>query len=279
MMRSVGELFREEKGLARIDLMAIIGHVLSLSKEEILMEPGRKVEREALEKIRGLATARLRGRPLAYITGRREFYSETFLVDERVLIPRPETEAIVERATALLKEKRRPGKVLDMGTGSGIIGILLARETGSEVFCVDLSRDALMVAQKNRQLLGAAGRTHLLCGDLLGSFRAGVLFDLIVANLPYIPSSQWPRLMADVRDFEPKLALLGGEEGVEIYRRFLPDAVSFLKKDGHLLCEIGGEEQAIIVARLLSGAGLLTRTGKDLSGQDRFVEASWTNLS
>ena len=278
-MTSIGDIFRTEKGLTRIDLTAIIGHALSLSKEGVLMEPERALSPEAHERIGGLVGERLGGKPLAYITGSREFYSQPFRVDEHVLIPRPETELLVERAIDILKRRRGPHTILDVGTGSGIIGILLARETGGKVFCGDLSRAALKVTRDNARLLGVEERIHLFCADLLGPLKRHRLFDLIVANLPYIPSAQWETLMADVRDFEPKTALLGGEEGMEIYGRFLPDAISFLKGDGRLLCEIGGTDQAETIARLLAPSGLRTRTVRDLSGQDRFVEAEWISSS
>ena len=275
----IGDLLRTEKTLGHTDLMAIIGHALCLSKERVLMDPERKLVTEEREKVMGLIAQRAQGKPLAYIVGEREFYSEPFVVDPRVLIPRPETELAVARALSILKKKSGQASVLDMGTGSGIIGILLAKETQARIFSVDIAQGALDVARQNARSHGVNERVHLLCSDLFSAFKEGDVFDLIVANLPYIPASQWESLMEDVRNFEPRCALEGGKRGMEVYERFLAVAPSFLKRDGFMLCEIGGKEQAEEMARLLSAVGLKTSIKKDLSGRERLVEAAWIRLS
>ncbi len=275
----IGDLLRAEKTLGYTDLMAIISHALCLSKERVLMDPERKLAAEECEKVMGLVAQRAQGKPLAYILGEWEFYSEPFMVDTRVLIPRPETELAVARALSILKKKGGQASVLDMGTGSGIIGILLAKETGARVLSVDVAQEALDVAKENARGHGVNERVQLLCSDLFSAFKEGALFDLIVANLPYIPTSQWEALMEDVRNFEPRCALEGGKRGMEVYERFLSVAPSFLKRDGFMLCEIGGKEQAEEMARLLSAVGLKTSIKKDLSGRERLVEAAWISLS
>lgn len=271
------ELLAEERDVPRTDLLAIASHVLSLTKERLLAEPVRAVDEASLASIRRLVAQRRRGRPLAYITGTREFFSEEFLVDERVLVPRPETEIIVEEALALLEG--RPGAaILDVGCGSGAIGIVLALKTGARVVSIDMSADALAVARRNMERLGVRERVDLLCGDLAGAVKEDRRFDLIVANLPYVPDATWQQLMPDVRDFEPKLALVGGEDGLDLYRRLVPESVRLLRPGGFLLCEVDGREQAQKLEMVCRKASFsLVRLKKDYGGRERVVAASWTS--
>jgi release factor glutamine methyltransferase len=271
------ELLAEERDVPRTDLLAIASHVLSLTKERLLAEPVLAVDEASRASIRRLVAQRRRGRPLAYITGTREFFSEEFLVDERVLVPRPETEIIVEEALALLEG--RPGAaILDVGCGSGAIGIVLALKTGARVVSIDMSADALAVARRNMEHLGVRERVDLLCGDLAGAVKQDGRFDLIVANLPYVPDATWQQLMPDVRDFEPKLALVGGEDGLDLYRRLVPESVRLLRPGGFLLCEVDGREQAQKLEMVCRKASFsLVRLKKDYGGRERVVAASWTS--
>jgi release factor glutamine methyltransferase len=271
------ELLAEERDVPRTDLLAIASHVLSLTKERLLAEPVLAVDEASRTSIRRLVAQRRRGRPLAYITGTREFFSEEFLVDERVLVPRPETEIIVEEALALLEG--RPGAaILDVGCGSGAIGIVLALKTGARVVSIDMSADALAVARRNMERLGVRERVDLLCGDLAGAIKEDRRFDLIVANLPYVPDATWQQLMPDVRDFEPKLALVGGEDGLDLYRRLVPESVRLLRPAGFLLCEVDGREQAQKLEMVCRKASFsLVRLKKDYGGRERVVVASWTS--
>ncbi|HEX7512190.1 MAG TPA: peptide chain release factor N(5)-glutamine methyltransferase [Candidatus Methylomirabilis sp.] len=271
------ELLAEERDVPRTDLLAIASHVLSLTKERLLAEPVLAVDEASRASIRRLVAQRRRGRPLAYITGTREFFSEEFLVDERVLVPRPETEIIVEEALALLEG--RPGAaILDVGCGSGAIGIVLALKTGARVVSIDMSVDALAVARRNMERLGVRERVDLLCGDLAGAIKEDRRFDLIVANLPYVPDATWQQLMPDVRDFEPKLALVGGEDGLDLYRRLVPESARLLRPGGFLLCEVDGREQAQKLEMVCRKASFsLVRLKKDYGGRERVVAASWTS--
>lgn len=271
------ELLAEERDVPRTDLLAIASHVLSLTKERLLAEPVLAVDEASRATIRRLVAERRRGRPLAYITGTREFFSEKFLVDERVLVPRPETEIIVEEALALLEG--RPGAaILDVGCGSGAIGIVLALKTGARVVSIDMSADALAVARRNMERLGVRERVDLLCGDLTAAIKEDRRFDLIVANLPYVPDATWQQLMPDVRDFEPKLALVGGEDGLDLYRRLVPESVRLLRPGGFLLCEVDGREQAQKLEMVCRKTGFsLVRLKRDFGGRERVVAASWTS--
>ncbi|MBA4416819.1 MAG: peptide chain release factor N(5)-glutamine methyltransferase [Syntrophus sp. (in: bacteria)] len=261
-----------------LDIINIFSFVLSMKKEEILMNPEREIEAEKARSIERLLEERRCGKPLAYILGEKEFFSHPFLVDQRVLIPRPDTELLVEEALAILDKNPLMGAIMDMGTGSGIIGGTIARIAEKHVLCVDISRDALSVAEKNSRTAGVSGRLSFLCSDLFAGIKRETKYDMIAANLPYVAQGEWDSLMKDVREYEPRLALLGGGDGLDIYRRFTADLPDYLKDDGYVLCEIGGEEQAIKMAHLFESRGLRTAIKRDLSHRERVIIGSWTSL-
>jgi release factor glutamine methyltransferase len=277
----VRELLSREKDIGRTDLVAITAFVLGITSERIYMDPGRELTEEALTRIDRHVAERKKGRPLSYITRTKEFFSEEYRVDERVLVPRPETELLVEEALRIMAE--RPGhtsrlRILDMGTGSGIIGITLARHGVAAVTCVDISGDALLVARDNAARLGVQDRIACVRSDLFAGIKPGARFDIIVANLPYVSASEWQELMTDVK-FEPKSALLGGTLGTEIYERFVTDLPRRLGEDGFVLCELGGRTQIEAVGGLMEGHGLRVHSKKDLAGKDRILIGSWKSLS
>jgi release factor glutamine methyltransferase len=174
---------------------------------------------------------RLKGKPIQYITGRQEFYGRDFRVTPDVLIPRPETEHLVEAAIARIQ----PGDVVvDVGTGSGAIAITLALETHERVFAADISAAALGVARAQQFSSGV----QFLVSDLLDSFRDRSV-DVVVSNPPYVPRTDEPGLQREVREYEPHVALFGGPTGLEIYRRLIADAVRVLRSGGWLLLELG----------------------------------------
>ena len=234
----IREMLRQEKDVPRIELVAIIASALSTNTERVYMNLGMELPPEACERISESLAQRKTGKPLAYIAGRREFFSEEFFVDERVLVPRPETELLVEEALRTIVGKTS-ARALDMGTGSGIIGIVLARHGAHDVTCVDISHEALLVARKNAERLGVGERITHVCSDLFGAIRQGQRFDLITANLPYVSRPEWEGLMRDVR-FEPYVALVGGARGTEVYERFIPASACYLREGGTVLCEVGG---------------------------------------
>jgi release factor glutamine methyltransferase len=174
---------------------------------------------------------RINGEPTQYITGRQEFYGREFRVTPDVLIPRPETEHLIETALA-----RAPESVLDIGTGSGAIAVTLALETKALVTATDVSLAALRVAQQNTQRLGA--RVALGACDL-GAALADGSFDLVVSNPPYIAERDRESLAPEVRNHEPALALFGGHDGLAVYRRLIPEAARLLKRGGWLMMELG----------------------------------------
>ena len=205
---------------------------------------------------------RIAGMPTQYITGRQEFYGREFRVTRDVLIPRPETEHVIEEAL-----KHGASRVLDVGTGSGAIAVTLALETTAQVFATDVSGAALAVAASNAGRLGA--RVEFVACDLASAFSAGS-FDLVVSNPPYIAAGD--SLPREVQEWEPALALFAGEDGLDVYRRLIPEARRVLLPGGRLVMEIGAG-QAEAVAGLL-GDWDAVRVGHDLAGLPRVVMAS-----
>ena len=206
---------------------------------------------------------RLQGKPTQYITGRQEFYGREFRVTPDVLIPRPETEHLVEAALARTNAARL---ILDIGTGSGAIAITLALEAKTRVVATDVSLAALAVARENARTLGA--RVEFIACDL-GAALVDALFELIVSNPPYVAERDRATLQPEVRDYEPALALFGGDDGLAIYPRLISDAARLLRPDGWLMMELGG---AAAVREMLK-AWRDVEIVNDLAGIPRVVMA------
>ena len=197
-----------------------------------------------------LIERRLAGEPIQYITGEAEFYGLPFHVNRDVLIPRPETEHLVEKVMALAAEFVRP-KIVDVGTGSGAIAVALAHALPFAVItATDISADALAVAKANAARNGVADRVRFFKGDLLEAV-AGEHFDIVISNPPYVPESDRTTLDVEVRDYEPAQALFAGEDGLQIYRRLIPAAFDALVPGGYLALEIGYGQRAGIEALLV----------------------------
>jgi release factor glutamine methyltransferase len=253
---------------------------LSLGKEGLyvrLQSPFGEEEKETLEK---LIQRRISGEPLQYILGHQEFWSIDFKVDPRVLIPRPETELLVEQTLSILSESPFESTrfVLEMGTGSGAVAISLAKEV-RDIFLVatDISREALMLAKENARSAGALHQIRFVHGNLFDPFRLlreREPFDMIVSNPPYIACSEIEGLAREVRDYEPMIALNGGEEGLAFYRKIISQAPLYLKKGGWLLLEVG-QAQAEKVSEMIRRRGdfLTPQRLQDLSGIERVVKA------
>ena len=208
---------------------------------------------------------RLKGMPTQYITGRQEFFGREFQVNPQVLIPRPETEHLVEAAVPL---GRGGGAILDVGTGSGAIAITLALETGSRVLATDVSEAAVRVASQNARRWNAPV-DFAVCD--FGAALAPASFHLVVSNPPYVPQSNRDAVQREVREHEPQVALFGGPDGLAAYRRLIPDAWRLLKPGGHLALEIG-YLAAESVGAMLSEWSEVTTTA-DLAGIPRVITA------
>ncbi len=208
---------------------------------------------------------RLSGKPAQYITGRQEFFGRDFRVTRDVLIPRPETEHVVEAA---LERIGKSSAILDIGTGSGIIAITLAAERSAQVVATDISKAALQVAQGNARRLGA--KVHFICCDLGRALRDGA-FDLIVSNPPYVPENDRTTLPREVREHEPAMALFGGTDGLYIYRRLIPEAARLLRPSGWLIMELAYNAGDSVI-EMLSGWREVEISG-DLAGLPRVAVA------
>ena len=226
-----------ERGIHPRDVDLLLADLLDRSTSWLFAHGEELVDPEPLEL---LLERRYSGEPLQYIRGRTEFYSREFLVDNRVLIPRPETELVVEAAI----ERAKPGaRIIDLGTGSGCIAISIERERPDlQVFAIDRSVDALAVASKNRERLNS--NVKLAASDLLTSVRG--MFDIVVSNPPYVPLHEYKELAVEVRIHEPRIALTPGRYGTEIISRILTQVRPSLTPDGWVIIEVGyGQEEAI----------------------------------
>lgn len=219
-----------------------------------------------------LIDRRLTGEPIQYIVGECEFYGLPFCVSHDVLIPRPETEHLVENVLELAAGFERP-RIVDVGTGSGAIGVALAHHLpAAQITATDLSAAALQVARGNAKRNGVAERIRFLEGDLLTPV-AGEQFDFVVSNPPYVASADRESLAVEVRKYEPEMALFAGASGLEIYARLAPPAFEVLAPDGFVLFEIG-YGQADAVARILTAAEFShVEFTPDLQGIDRVIMA------
>ena len=233
----------------RREAALLLGEVLRLSEAQLYARADEDVPEPAAVSYGQLIRRRADRIPVAYLLGRREFHGRTFAVDPRVLIPRPETEHLVEAALNCIDDGDH---VLDVGTGSGCIAVTLALERpGSRIVATDLSPGALAVAAANCRSHGVADRVRLVRADLLSALRPGA-FDVVVSNPPYIDVGEWPSLMPEVRDHEPPEALFAGD-GLDFYRRLFA-AGGFLREGQRLLLEIG-KGQLEAVRELAEGSG------------------------
>jgi len=244
-------------------------HVLGASRSTLLTHPERPLTGAQLGRYRALAGERVLGYPLPYLTGKVEFYGFDMEVTPEVMIPRPETEVLVELALA-----RRPTTVIDVGTGSGCIAVALARHLpGLMVYAIDISRPALAVAQRNAERHGVEGRIQFIVGDLLDRRPAPV--DLIVSNPPYVSGDEWAALPSAIRYHEPRLALDGGPDGLDVIRRLLSQSEGLLKPGGALLVEIGadqGDDVREIAQTSFPEKAAVIHVHPDLAGRERVLE-------
>lgn len=270
LKKSVEYLEKSGVQSPKLDAEYIFAHVLGASRSTLTLNFDRKIPEENLEKIREMLKERGKQRkPLQYILGEWEFYGRPFKVDERVLIPRADTEILVEQCKTLMEEFSKP-KILDIGTGSGAIAITLAKELpSSEVLAVDISADALEVAVVNREL-NQASNLKFMKSDLFSNVK-DTDYDLIVSNPPYIPQEEYEVLMPEVKGYEPKGALTDSGDGYFFYRKISEAAKDYLKTGGYLAFEVG-YNQAHEVGELMTKNGLeLIGIIKDYGGHERVV--------
>ncbi len=268
--------FFAEKGIPgpRLEADLLLAHVLDLPRVQLYSQWDRPLEPGEIQKYREIIVKRVGGQPLAYLTGKKSFLSWDLRVTPDVLIPRPETEILVEAACDLFKERQVPIRGIDVGTGSGAIVIALAKLlTQSDWFAVDISEKALKIASENAQTLGVDSRITFLNGDLLEPFikdgSSETKFDLIVSNPPYIPSEDIAKLQIEVRQ-EPRLALDGGIDGLDFYRRLFPQVKEILSDNGALILEHGDLQRSFVEA-IAKDNGFNSHSLNDLAGRERVL--------
>lgn len=252
----------------RLTAEVLLAHALATARVRLYMDLDRPLTRTELAAYRSLVERRTAGEPTQYLTGQKEFYNHPFRVDPRVLIPRPETELLVEAVLRELPEEA-PARLLDVCTGSGCIAVSLARERPSaSVWATDLSPGACELARLNAEALEVGSRVSVLEGDLFAPLPEGARFDVVVSNPPYVMSGEIPNLSAEVRR-EPRMALDGGEDGLAILRRVIPEAREWLKPGGLLALEIGEAQGAAVLALLREAGYERVRIEKDLERRER----------
>ncbi len=273
LRRATHDLSASGSPSPRLDAEVLLARLLGIDRTRIILEPGRELSAaEEAAFARSVERRRL-GEPVSYILGEKEFWSLSFAVGPEVLIPRPETECLVEE---LLRHYRSPGsglRILDIGTGSGAIAIVVARELPeARVTATDISPEAINLASRNAAAHGVAGRIAFLQGDLFAA--AAGEWDIICSNPPYVPEEEYERLPAGIRDFEPREALIAGPDGLDYYRKIIREGAKRLKPGGWIFLEIG-EGQRDAVEALFRDAGGYEEISfrKDYGGIDRVASA------
>ncbi len=259
----------------RLDAELLIAEAAGVTRAN-LFAGSIELDDETQRRFEALVRRRAAREPLAYITGRKEFYSIEFEVAPAVLVPRPETETIVDLALKFVAE--RPNcRLLDIGAGCGAIALAVASNApGVRVVATDISTDALAIAQRNALRLGLESRARFVHADCWDTLDGGELhgrFDIVVSNPPYVCESEMARLEPEIRDFEPRIALDGGPDGLNFYRRIAAGLGDHLFDSGAVILEVG-EGQAATVAAMLQAAGCVdVSVSNDLSGTPRAVHA------
>ena len=257
----------------RLDAQVLLAHVLGQERSWLFAHHDYLLSEEEAEQYTELVARRMCREPVAYLIGRKEFYGLEFLVDRRVLIPRPETELLVDLALAHVRSQRnRRVVVADVGTGSGAIAITIAvHAPEARVYGLDVSPEALAVARRNGLRLSAENQVTFLQSDLLDALPEPA--DLIVANLPYVTAEEYQGLAPDIREYEPRLALEAGSEGLDVIERLLHQVVAHLKPNGIVLLEIGsGQGEAVAkLAKSMRPRPSYVGLRRDYSGQVRLV--------
>ncbi|MFZ5570994.1 MAG: peptide chain release factor N(5)-glutamine methyltransferase [Thermodesulfobacteriota bacterium] len=255
----------------------LLAHALHLERIDLYLRYDQPLSRAERAVFKEFVRRRILHEPVAYITGSKEFWSMSFQVSPAVLIPRPDTECLVEAALELLPREAAdgPGRVLELGTGSGAIIVALASERrGHRYFASEKSTAAAAQARENARAHGLTDQILFFCSDWFGAFRKGALpFDLIVSNPPYIAAEAIDGLEPEIAGFEPRLALDGDKDGLSALRQIIRSAPPWLRPGGHLLLEIGFDQRTAVAA-LAADCGAYGRTAcfRDYGGRDRVMQ-------
>ena len=260
----------------RLDAEVLLAAALDVSRASLLADAGRELTAPQTAAFAAMVARREKREPVAYILGRKEFWSLEFKVTPMVLIPRPDTECLIEHFLQLARrDPVTAPRILDVGTGSGVLAVIAAKECAdARVTAMDLSEQALNVARLNAKTHGVEARIHFVQGDFHREFWEGAPFDFVLSNPPYIPRDTYETLMPEVRQFEPRAALDGGEDGLDAYRRILDLAAKLLRPGGTLVLELG-DDQGPEVNRLLAADGRYEAIERacDYTGSERVISA------
>lgn len=266
--------FLKRRGIdtARLDTELLLAHALGCKRLQLYLDIDKPLQQSERDAFKRLLKRRSEGEPMAYITGERDFWGRTFQVDARVLIPRPDTEILIERVLADHADKSTSLSLLDIGTGSGCISLsLIADLPAASAVAVDVSTDALAVAKINAERLQISDRVTFIEADALnlaGAVRGE--FDVIVSNPPYIADDD-PELAKGVRDHEPHLALFAGARGLDFYQVFAEQLQKYLRPRGRIYLEIGHDQGAAVSELMRNGGWSDVKVYPDLQGHDRVI--------
>jgi len=258
----------------QLDAEVLLSSVLEKDRLYLIIHRDDILDNEALERYKEYVERRKKGEPVAYIINKKEFYGYEFYVEKGVLIPRPDTEILVEEVIKRSGEYENP-VIVDVGCGSGAISVTLAKEIkGSRVFALDLMDIPIKVTKINAKRLGVEDRVQVIRSDIFENLNKELEgnVDIIVSNPPYIRDEVIPTLMTDVKDYEPYEALSGGEDGLIFYRRIAQEALKYLKRDGLIAFEIGFDQREALF-NILSRDYKNIECIKDLAGLDRVILA------
>ena len=237
----------------RLEIEIFLQHILNCKKIDLYINFENEVSAPDLHTLKGYIKRRLENEPSQYIVGKSNFYGRDFYVDNNVLIPRPETEILINACIEFFSKKNNP-EIIDIGTGSGCIGITLAKEIPySKVIAIDFSKKALAIAEKNAKYIGVKNIDFIKLDFLKESIDFSA--DLLVSNPPYIPEKDFSTLMTDVKDYEPKEALTDNLDGLQFYRVFSKKFKKIIKKGGALIIEVGKEEHPLEVRKIFEQYG------------------------
>jgi release factor glutamine methyltransferase len=278
---AVGRLRQQGIDNPRLDAEILLAHCMNGDRVRLYRDAQSPLAKECRERFLDAIARRAGREPVAYITGIKEFRSCSFRVSPHVLIPRPETETIIEvmlQLHATIRKRHQGLRLLEVGTGSGIIAVSLAQELADVWICAtDCDPIIVEIARANAHINRVDHKIAFLAGNLLNCVRCrdgAAAFDCILSNPPYLSDDEWNMAQPEIRYFEPERALRSGPDGLSFYRLLVPEAGRLLRKNGHLLLEIG-RGQSAAVARLMGETGLFgpVATAKDLSGTERVIMA------
>lgn len=263
---------------ARLDAEVLLSHIIKKDRVWLITHRDDVLDNKHQRDFAAVIQRRTRREPLQHIIGNQEFWGLEFKVSPDVLIPRPETEFIIEAALAIVQDRNTPVSIIDLCTGSGCIAVSLAKElTAARVIATDASENALAVARENTRRHGVSEHIRFLQGDLfepLEELDIRGQIDIIVSNPPYVQAGDLPTLQPEVRDYEPEMALIAGPEGTEMAKRIIQLAPEYLKKNGALIMEMG-LSQAEALTRMVEATGAYGNPAllKDLAGIERVIVA------